>query len=168
MYEFIYDQQNIYNYYDEKFEEKNKSLNYTINARQPMGVFGSALESFDDLLPEFFDEKEMQLLANIRWYNLNSSLEYYDGKQNKMHIEESGAHQNDDISTIFSSNCSETISTKLIEEYQIKNNNNLLSLLNSIILSTTFFCKLSYNYIMKYFKYDHLYLDCYIKRVNFI
>jgi hypothetical protein len=53
----------------------------------------------------------------------------------------------------------------MMEDIQVRNNNNILSVLNSIILTITFFCKISYSYIMKYSNHDNLFLDCYIKRV---
>ena len=71
---------------------------------------------------------------------------------------------NDDLFTIFSTTCTDTFSSKLIEEYQIKNSNHILSLLNSIVLTLTFFCKLSYRYIIKYQHNDRLFIDCFIKR----
>ena len=70
--------------------------------------------------------------------------------------------QNDLFSSIFSTAYSE----RLIEEIQMKNQNSILSLLNSIVLSFTYYCKMSYNYILKYQYSDHLFLDCYIKRVR--
>jgi hypothetical protein len=70
--------------------------------------------------------------------------------------------QNDLFSSIFST----TYSEKLIEEIQLKSQNSIVALLNSIVLSLTFYCKMSYNYILKYMNSDHLFLDCYIKRVS--
>lgn len=64
-------------------------------------------------------------------------------------------------STMFST----TYTDKIIEEYQLKNQNSLLSLLNSVVLTMTFFCRMSYCYIMKYYNNDQLFLDSYIKRV---
>ena len=52
MYDFLYDQQDIYDYYNEIFEEKNNSdsLSFVINVRQPKLPFGFALENFDSIL----------------------------------------------------------------------------------------------------------------------
>jgi hypothetical protein len=70
--------------------------------------------------------------------------------------------QNDLFSSIFSTCFSE----KLLEDIQMRGQNSVLSLLNSIVLSLTFYCKMSYNYILKFINSDHLFLDCYIKRVT--
>jgi hypothetical protein len=76
---------------------------------------------------------------------------------------------NDDFSSIFSTAFTETQSNKLIDECQIRNNNSVLYLLNSIVLSLTYFCKLNYMMICKYSYNDGLYMDSYIKRYkNFV
>lgn len=182
MYDFLYDQQDIYDHYNEIFEDrKNNNLinNTQINVRRPMLPLSFALENFDDILVEFTDEKDMQSLANIRWYIFNSSSSLdIDSKlgtsnylstqilsnNNYNHNNNSANNLNDDLYSIFSTTCSDTFSAKLIHDHQIKNSNHILCLLNSIILSLTYFCKLSINYMNKYQNKEYLYLDCYIKR----
>jgi hypothetical protein len=181
MYDFLYDQQDIYDYYNEIFEErKNSNLinKPQINVMQPMLPLSFALENFDDILYEFTEEKDMQSLANIRWYifNSNSNLDL-DSKlgtgkshstqtlfNNNNAYTSSSNCLNEDLYSIFSTTCTDTFSAKLIEEHQIKNSNHILSLLNSIILTLTYFCKLSLNYINKYQNKESLFLDSYIKR----
>lgn len=75
MYDFIYDQQDIYDYYDEIFEQKNKTLSCSVNVRQPHLPLASTLENIDDIISEFYDEKDMLALANIRWYISQYSLD---------------------------------------------------------------------------------------------
>ena len=83
MYEFIYDQQEIYDYYDEIFEERESSFPPgVINVRKPEKPFAYAVENFDDILAEFYDEKDMQYLANFRWYIVESNMENNDKYDN--------------------------------------------------------------------------------------
>ena len=73
---------------------------------------------------------------------------------------------NDDIFSIFSTTYTDThFAGKMLGEYNLKNQNHLLALMNSLVLTFTYFCKLSNRYITKYENNDHLFLDCYIKRV---
>jgi hypothetical protein len=75
MFDFLYDQQDIYDYYNGIFEEKQNSIDGIINVRQPMQLFSMTLENFDMLLPEFSEEKDMQTLANLRWYIYNFNFD---------------------------------------------------------------------------------------------
>ena len=76
MYDFVYDSQDIYDYYDPIFEEKNNSLgNVTINIREPHKPFASALQMIDYILMDFTEEKDMQNFANLRWYIIQASFE---------------------------------------------------------------------------------------------
>ncbi len=168
MYDFVYDQQDIYDYYDEVFEEKNKSMFYEIKVRQEYQPFSQALVNFDSILSEFSEENEGRNLANLRWYIFHSNFE----SGNKMIIDDYNQNGfnnlNDDMMSIFSTTFTENnYSTKLIEEYQVKNPNSILSLMNSLVLYLSFICKTSYNYILKYQSNDQLYMDCYLKIVKF-
>jgi hypothetical protein len=80
MYDFIYDQQDIYDFYNEIFDDRNSNSSHSmicsqgINVRQPHLPFCFALESFDDILFQFNDERSMKKLANFRWYILDEFL----------------------------------------------------------------------------------------------
>ncbi len=74
MYDFLYDQQEIYDYYNEIFEAKS-TMDFNITVRQPMLPFAFALENFDEVLLEFIEDKDIQSLANLRWYIFSSSFE---------------------------------------------------------------------------------------------
>jgi len=70
MYDFLYDQQDVYDYYTEIFEVRNNSLyKSSIPVRQDCLPFSSALENFDEIFFHFSTENEINLLANIRWYS---------------------------------------------------------------------------------------------------
>jgi hypothetical protein len=73
MYDFIYEQQDIYDYYDEEFESR-QSFYSSVKVRRPYLPLAEALEQFDDILLQF-DEKDMYDLANIRWYTNQYNLE---------------------------------------------------------------------------------------------
>jgi hypothetical protein len=77
MYDFIYDQQDIYDYYDEEFERKESCFPSAVTVRRLDLPFAAALESFDDVLLQF-DEKDMYALANIRWYTNTYTFEQSD------------------------------------------------------------------------------------------
>jgi hypothetical protein len=70
---------------------------------------------------------------------------------------------NSEIYSIFSTTC-HTYSSKIIEDYQIKNSNHILCLLHSIVLTMVHFCKLSFQYIIKYQNDEKFFLDSFIKR----
>ncbi len=167
MYDFIYDQQDVYDYYTDIFEERenSKSLNPgKIEVRQPALPFAAALERFDDVLNEFIDEKNRIALGNLRWYTFTFTSPHE--SDNKMMIDDSAINNHDDFNSLFPS----TVES-LLPEYQIKggctsqSQSYILSILNSLFLTFTFFCKHSYYNIMKYKSNYTLFLDTYIKRV---
>jgi hypothetical protein len=70
MYDFLYDQQDVHDYYTEIFEERNNSLySGAIQVRQDCLPFSSALENFDEIMSHFSTENDINILANIRWYS---------------------------------------------------------------------------------------------------
>lgn len=167
MYDFIYDTQEIYDYYDQIFEEKNNSMDSVfIDVRNKELPYALALENFDDLLMEFQDDKDMMSLANLRWYicQLPIDTNFTNEKHfSKIIVDE--YNFSDDLFSMFSTTFTDTLYTsKIIEECQIKNSNHILSLLNSIVLTITFFCKLSFNFINKFSHVEPLFLDCYVKK----
>jgi hypothetical protein len=176
MYDFLYDQQDLFDHYDEAFENKNKSFGALLNVRKPELPFANALENFDDIMAEFFEEKDMLSLANLRWYICHATLDKNDDENfngfgmgnNMTSFTCTGANNilNEDIFSIFSTTCTENFTARIIdiEESNGKNSNHLLSLLNSIVLTFTYFCKISLQYMIKYQHNDHLFLDCFIKR----
>jgi hypothetical protein len=147
MYDFIYDQQDIYDYYDDIFA---KSM-YIEVRREDLPLADTLREFYDILNNEFTDEKDMYMLANIRWYENNFNLDMGEKKEEELQ------------SSIFSTAFTE----KIMEDLQLRNNS-ILSLLNSIVLSITFYCKITYSYIMKYSNCEHLFVDCYLKRVRLV
>jgi hypothetical protein len=74
MYDFIYDQQEIYDYYDEEFENRQNSFYSSVRVRRPDLPLAAAIEQFDDILLQF-DEKDGYALANIRWYTNQYNLD---------------------------------------------------------------------------------------------
>jgi hypothetical protein len=77
--------------------------------------------------------------------------------------------ENEDIFSIFTEQfCSTSFSNyvHVINQKQYNNQNHLLSLLNSFILTVTHFCKMNYHYLSKYKNSHHLFLDTFIKKVN--
>jgi hypothetical protein len=151
MYDFIYDQQDIYDYYDDIFES-GRCIFIEVR-RQDLPLADTLRDFYDILNNEFTDEKDMYMLANIRWYENSFNLDMGEKKI-----------FDDDLQySIFST----TFTEKIMEDLQL-GNNNILSLLNSIVLSITFFCKITYSYIMKYSNNDHLFVDCYLKRVRLV
>ncbi len=150
MYDFIYDQQEIYDYYDDIID--NRCM-YVEVRRQDIPLAEALREFYDILNNEFTDESDMYMLANIRWYDNSINMDIGDKKM-----------IDDDIqSSIFST----TFTERIMEDLQIRNNG-ILSLLNSVILNITYFGKISYSYMMKYSNNEHLFIDCYIKRVRII
>lgn len=175
MFDFLYDQQDIYDYYREIFEEKANSMDGMINVRQPMQLFSMTLENFDMLLTEFSEEKDMLTLANLRWYIYSSNFDNYEKylifkfrqsqlNSSKMFVDDMNPINSDE--TIFSTTCTNTYSSKIIEDYQIKSSNNILCLLHSIVLTMVHFCKLSFQYIIKYQNDEKFFLDSIIKRYS--
>jgi hypothetical protein len=79
MYDFIYEQQDIYDHYDEEFENRQSSFYSSVRVRRPDLPLASALEQFDDILLQF-DEKDMYSLANMRWYTNQFTFEQGDQK----------------------------------------------------------------------------------------
>jgi len=66
--DFLYDQQDIFSYYDDIFE--SRKLGQNIPVRKSDLPFLNLLENFyDDLSNEFSEEKERCSFLNIRWYN---------------------------------------------------------------------------------------------------
>jgi hypothetical protein len=148
MYDFIYDQQDIYDYYDDIFDAGRIM---SIKVRKEELPLAETLKEFYYVLNnEFTDEKDMYMLANIRWYENSINMDMGDKKMFDEDIQ----------SSIFST----TFTERIMEDLQLRNNS-ILSLLNSIILSITFFCSITHSYIMKYSNNEHLFVDCYIKRV---
>ena len=72
MYDFLYDQQEVYEYYQEVFEEKDNDAFYQIMPRNPGLPFAKMLIDFDLILGEFFEEKDMDNLSEYRWYCYNA------------------------------------------------------------------------------------------------
>ena len=69
MMDFIYDQQEIFNHYDEIFESRKIG---DIEVRKPDFPFANLLGfSYDQILNEFQDENDIKALLNIRWCNFN-------------------------------------------------------------------------------------------------
>lgn len=81
MYDFLYDQQDIYEYYDDIFEQRNNSFDPSITVRQPQQRFSYALENFDEVLSQFSCENDSQNLAKIRWYSLSAVNESSNEKE---------------------------------------------------------------------------------------
>jgi len=75
MYDFLYDQQDIYDYYEEIFEERSDSFESTIMTRQPYQAFSLALENLDEIFQQFSEENDIYNLASIRWYTSSGLLE---------------------------------------------------------------------------------------------
>jgi hypothetical protein len=149
MYDFLYDQQDIYDYYDEIFES-GRCIQVEVR-RQDLPLADTLRDFYDVLNNEFIDESDMNMLASIRWYENNFNV---DMGEKKMMID-------DELqSSIFST----TFTEKIMEGLQMRNNG-ILSLLNSIMLTITYFCKITYSYMMKYSNNEPLFVDCYIKRV---
>lgn len=69
MYDFLYDQQDIYDYYDEIFQEKEQNFDLPVNVRQYDKPFALLLENFDNLVMEFTEDKDIETLKNYRWFN---------------------------------------------------------------------------------------------------
>ncbi len=68
MMDFIYDQQDLYNHYDECFEMRKFS---GVKLRKNDIPFSNLLENYyDHILSEFIIDNDKQTLLNIRWYNL--------------------------------------------------------------------------------------------------
>lgn len=158
MYDFLYDQQDLYDYYDEIFERRQYSLHFgNFSLRRPDLPFAALLENFDLILSESkTDEKFIDNLANLRWYICSSTG--FDQNQKEEQIF-------DDKTSIFSTTYTDNFTAKLEDNLnKISRNHHLLGLLNSIVLSLTYFCKISLQYIMKYQHNHHLFLDCFIKR----
>jgi hypothetical protein len=82
MYDFIYDQQDIYDYYDEAFQSKSESISGSVSVRQPELPLASALENIDDLLFQFSSDNDCQELANFRWYTFKYSLDKHNSNFN--------------------------------------------------------------------------------------
>jgi hypothetical protein len=69
MYDYLYDQQDIYDYYDDIFEQKEQNFNLPVTVRKDHLPFAGLLENFDNLILEFIDDKDIETLKNYRWYN---------------------------------------------------------------------------------------------------
>ncbi len=93
LYDFLYDQKDLYDYYDPYFNLNNvknksgkrgvKSLDMNLIAPTPRNTelpFTSILIDLELTLAEFYDEKEITKFCNLRWYKsgniLNNKKEY--------------------------------------------------------------------------------------------
>jgi hypothetical protein len=74
MYDFLYDQQDVYDFYYGVFEERQNNymmVSTSLTIRRPELPFSYLLESFDDILIQFNNDEEMNELLNLRWYIFN-------------------------------------------------------------------------------------------------
>ncbi len=66
--DFIYDQQDLYDFYDDAFYEKDNNPLYTITLRNPDLPFASLLLDIDMLTNELSRQDDKNCLAKMRWY----------------------------------------------------------------------------------------------------
>lgn len=66
MYDFIYDQQDLYEYYDGYF--KNGNLDSVVEVKNPELPFTFSLENLVTHIKECQSSQNKQLLAQYRWY----------------------------------------------------------------------------------------------------
>jgi len=71
LYDFLYEQQDLYDFYDDVFYEKEDDPFYMINPRNPDLPFASALMNIDSLFNEFSKEESVTFLSKMRWYSYN-------------------------------------------------------------------------------------------------
>ena len=82
MYDFIYDQQDLYEYYDQFLNTNNKknkntkklslslkSNSTTVIPKNEDFPFSSLLVNFELVIGEFFEEQDIKAFAEYRWYN---------------------------------------------------------------------------------------------------
>jgi len=78
LYDFLYDQQDLYDFYDDAFNEKEEDDKYVINPRNPDLPFASSLIDIDSFKLEFSPENEKNSLGKMRWYSYNETANYQD------------------------------------------------------------------------------------------
>ena len=76
LYDFLYDQQDLYDFYEEVFIDKEEDPHYVINPRNPDLPFASALIEIESITKEFNKIDERCSLAKMRWYSYNETTNY--------------------------------------------------------------------------------------------
>jgi len=161
MYDFLYDQQDLYEYYDQFFNtnktnSKNKLLITSPTPKNYDLPFGSILTDFELLLGEFYDENDIIALANFRWYN-NSNI---------INTESDSIIQKEDYEDInyekaikaFKINVNKDINNKNIEYHECPGNKTLF-ILQNLVLTITFTCKITFIYLNSLSDNEVLYLN---------
>lgn len=80
MQDFIYDQQDIFSYYDEIFESRKFGQN--IPVRKSELPFANLLENnYDSLISEFLNQEDKNILLKIRWYDFNEFEKVFENRK---------------------------------------------------------------------------------------
>jgi len=77
LYDFLYDQQELYDYYDDCFYQKEEDPDLEIKIRNPELPFSSLIFDTDKIVSqEFGKSSDALLLAKIRWYSFDEISDF--------------------------------------------------------------------------------------------
>lgn len=78
LYDFVYDQQDLYDYYDQYFKDFSDHIldinNTSVEIRTPNIPFSYCLQNFEEQLYFFENETYKLTLAKLRWYHYDDEV----------------------------------------------------------------------------------------------
>jgi len=80
MMDFIYDQQDIFSYYDDIFDTRKFGQNIPVR-KNDLPLANLLENSYDQIANEFIEESDKNSLLNIRWYNFSEQEKEFEKRK---------------------------------------------------------------------------------------